>query len=1152
MAALVLAPLLGYIGGALLPATATWGIAIGSAAGSLAGGLIGSAIDSALFAPKPQSVEGPALDSLKTMTADYGAGLGTGYGRASNGVVVIDSFDLEPVKSTRKVGGGGKKGGGASQRVTTTSYRCCYAVAFNHGTAHRLRQLRLGKKLAWDIATGKYDLIHDADGREIGMRLHGLPADSVTVWFGHPTQPPDPMLVRRRGTGNVPAYRGVAYISLDRLNPENYGGSGNPGVEVVYDTEPDAWDPRAFPATPLGHGTLTPTAPVPVSGRRWVTVGVQDGRLAARLWSVAPSRDGIQAEGVVLGPVLPSGTLSAVAAAASRDGRLVAVAARKPGEGDGALLAATFDADAQAWRGSRLLTGIPIGEEAGTGVFWLGDGVFGAPSRIPGDLGTTWHSFRTSGSSLRYVGSAAHGDAEPSTGILVTDCVAVVPDGGSGAVLLYNSPAQYVGMCAVPVSVRNAVTFGAVQSLFPNRYSQRMSVHPLDAGGTNWLLASSIDFTAGGFLSAFLATIRISGGLPVITRAPWSFLDTTYDSFRFCHLGEDRVGAIIDGDRVAGVRVTADGFDLAYPEQPLPGAGVPYGAASGGAQPGWLASVAADGSGVQAVRCWLPPGGIAIAEVLNRVCADARYRPGEYDWSGAAGTITGFYRPAGTNGRSVAENLSFVGGFETVLSGDRLVASPRTMDIAAEIPEHLAGTRERDGKEPTWKLAYTPGTKLPRSITVSHFDPARDFQTGSQESFRLVGDSTTDKVLNLPVALDADRARGIADERLYQAHGEDKVLTGAVPLDFCWLDPGENILYRGRRIRLTRWRPAQGFIEFEGKPLVPVSADYRTPTSSGEYVPQSWAPAAPSDLMLLDLPPLDGEGTDDRLGIRVAVSASRLPWPGATVYERTGSDYEAILGTSLPAVLGVADGALPPGPWCYPDESSSVIVRVPPDLAGRLASASREDWLAGSNLCLIGEEILRFRVAEQLDASAFRLSGLLRGRRGTEAAIASHGAGETFVLLDDAVRFADLESSKRGRPLALRAVTVGLDIGEAPEESITPTGRSMRPFAPVHLRGARNGEGDVAMSWFRRARLDAELRDWTDVPLDEPQELYDVEVLDGPGGAVLRSARTSVPSWAYTAAMQVQDLGSIQAEVHVRVYQISTRVGRGLPAAAKL
>ncbi len=54
---------------------------------------------------------------------------------------------------------------------------------------------------------------------------------------------------------------------------------------------------------------------------------------------------------------------------------------------------------------------------------------------------------------------------------------------------------------------------------------------------------------------------------------------------------------------------------------------------------------------------------------------------------------------------------------------------------------------------------------------------------------------------------------------------------------------------------------------------------------------------------------------------------------------------------------------------------------------------------AGDNAALLGDEIVQFGRAEALGGGRFRLSRLLRGRRGTEWAAGLHEPGERFVLL---------------------------------------------------------------------------------------------------------------------------------------------------------
>src|SRR5690606_33958096 len=57
-----------------------------------------------------------------------------------------------------------------------------------------------------------------ADGAEIDREQIEL-----RLYRGTPNQPPDPLIEAKQGEGNAPAYRGVAYVVLERFPLEAYG-----------------------------------------------------------------------------------------------------------------------------------------------------------------------------------------------------------------------------------------------------------------------------------------------------------------------------------------------------------------------------------------------------------------------------------------------------------------------------------------------------------------------------------------------------------------------------------------------------------------------------------------------------------------------------------------------------------------------------------------------------------------------------------------------------------------------------------------------------------------------------------------------------------------------------------------------------------------
>ena len=99
----------------------------------------------------------------------------------------------------------------------------------------------------------------------------------------------------------------------------------------------------------------------------------------------------------------------------------------------------------------------------------------------------------------------------------------------------------------------------------------------------------------------------------------------------------------------------------------------------------------------------------------------------------------------------------------------------------------------------------------------------------------------------------------------------------------------------------------------------------------------------------------------------------------------------------------------------------------------------------------------------------------------------------------------------------------------------------------MHLGGVRDsGTGDWTVGWTRRSRISADSWDQEDIPLGEETEGYQLEILSGPGGTVLRTFTTTAPSQLYTAAQQTADFGSAQYSFTARVSQLSATWGYGL------
>ncbi|GAB4511257.1 MAG: hypothetical protein Tsb0019_06550 [Roseibium sp.] len=471
---------------------------------------------------------------------------------------------------------------------------------------------------------------------------------------------------------------------------------------------------------------------------------------------------------------------------------------------------------------------------------------------------------------------------------------------------------------------------------------------------------------------------------------------------------------------------------------------------------------------------------------------------------------------------------------------------------AAKVPGgHLAAHPFGSDRPQTFEARRTADLELPRQVTVQHLDPERDFQANSQRARRSTLNSTADVTVDLPLVLGASEAKAIAERMLSVAWARRDAVTLQLPMLYLHVEPGMKLVVgleegRERLLRVTRKE-----LRLPGTVLLECETD-------GASVLVKTALAAPSTVPvqkvllpgvtvahLMDIPML--RDADDDAGFYVAGNGASAGWAGAVLFRSRdgGVNHEPFLDIPSGAVIGTALDVLAPGPADYWDRDAGVTVALL-DSGDTLASVMEADALGGANAALVGEEILQFTTATLTAPGTYRLSGLLRGRKGTEGAIATHQTGERFVLLTGGgVLRPVVETSEIGALRHYKAASVGTLLSDAEPIAFADTGRSLRPYAPAHLEGHRQGD-DLVLSWIRRTRLDAPWLDGVDAPLGEEAESYEIDILDD-AGAVLRTLASTVPTVTYLTADQTADFGAPQPAIKVRVFQLSARVGRGLP-----
>jgi hypothetical protein len=254
---------------------------------------------------------------------------------------------------------------------------------------------------------------------------------------------------------------------------------------------------------------------------------------------------------------------------------------------------------------------------------------------------------------------------------------------------------------------------------------------------------------------------------------------------------------------------------------------------------------------------------------------------------------------------------------------------------------------------------------------------------------------------------------------------------------------------------------------------------------------------------------LPGELPDGpRLWIAGAGVSAGWRRAGVTISLDDGASYEPIGLLPAPVAMGRAVSVLPAARAAGWDRLGTVEVELIADtmwLESRIETAV----LAGANLALLGDEIIQFAVAQALGNRRFRLSGLLRGRRGTDLAVGTHVANERFVLLDQGAMLAlPLPLERQGQTVLLRATGAG-DAAALPVAA-NLGGAAIRPLLPVHLSWRRQA-GQLHLAWIAQSRAGFGWPDLADVPIGESRLAFRAVLRDAAG--IVAEAELNEPSW---------------------------------------
>jgi hypothetical protein len=570
-----------------------------------------------------------------------------------------------------------------------------------------------------------------------------------------------------------------------------------------------------------------------------------------------------------------------------------------------------------------------------------------------------------------------------------------------------------------------------------------------------------------------------------------------------------------------------------------------------------------------------------ITEIISNLCTSAGMVEGDHfvlntDMQGM--DVGGFVLSSNTSAREALTQLMMIAPFDAVETGSQLKFIPRDGPVVAVL-------REQDfragGDATRVTQARVDDAQLPEEIRLTYLDSERDGSNNVAVARREFTKSTEKRSLDLPVTDTPSTMRMHATRAMAYAMASRRGYKVTLPHKYMMIEPGDIVELpvrnartdevENRIVRVVGWDLGADLTikanfedyvrSFDGITIVLNS----TPYSSSLDVSANVVHA------VFEIPQLTDVALET--GYWVVMGSSFSSWKGALLFRDLGTTGTSVFGTVLygegdanlalaascltRGQIGVAPVALADGPHNVVDRDSDMLVRFS-TYGSNLNSIPADYWATSlSNTFLVGSEVVQAYTVERMTEDVYILSDLRRGIGGTEGHCASHLPNERVVLLNEAsmVRV-PLTLEEVGQSLTLRSAASGDDVTVAEAFTYDFLALSDHPLPPEPLRAVLQPNGDVLLSFSTRARGATGFTSGAETPEDAGAAGYRVDVRAALGGAVLRTALLALADVGYTylLADRTSD-GTDSAEtLHVTTRSISAdlRITECFPSALTL
>ena len=375
-----------------------------------------------------------------------------------------------------------------------------------------------------------------------------------------------------------------------------------------------------------------------------------------------------------------------------------------------------------------------------------------------------------------------------------------------------------------------------------------------------------------------------------------------------------------------------------------------------------------------------------------------------------------------------------------------LSLSSRT-SIPGQIPILPRQLSQRDSSDASDRHKQRGDEAVRAPVALRYYDEQRDYQPGVQ---RANGPKNLGRemMIDLPATMTAAGAKQLANSNAQRSRWRRELVTWRIGELDPQIGPGSVVRLPNvpGKWLVKSWEWFDRGIELGLERLSP-QIGATAGSDAGLINPPLDLPAPVTQLSAIEVPPDSGSDPNVPL-LFAAASAATSIWKGASLFVELGDTLQPIGATSSRRTIkGYLTQPLSPSNGLLFEPTATLEVTIAAvdlgfgnsDLLGIANGANR--------LCVAGE-VLQFLAAEEVSAGNWRLTGLLRGRGGTEdAALAGHPTGTSVTLLDD--RLTALDPQQVPSDPATRIAAIGRGDPQPVYAQLQNAGLSRRPPSPV-------------------------------------------------------------------------------------------------------